>query len=81
MRRALVALVATSLVLSAASLSGAGGKPASGAGVATASFATIVLRGRTGIEGPWRNYLRLKLGRGGIPVSFTVCAVWGNRRC
>ena len=40
--------------------------------------ATIKLGGRTGIEGPWRRALSLKLKRGGIPVSFSVCAVWGE---
>jgi len=78
MPRILVALAAASLVLSAGSLSGAGGEPASGASVTTAPFSTIALRGRTGIEGAWRDSLRLKLGRSGIPVSFTVCAVWGK---
>src|SRR6266545_5984850 len=76
--RVLVAVVAASLVLSAPSVSGAGAKPSRGAGVTTTALATIVLRGRTGIQGPWRDSLRLRLGRGGIPVSFTVCAVWGE---
>ena len=78
MPRVLVPLVAASLVLLATSASGAGAKPASGAGVTTEAAATIVLRGRTGIDGPWRSYLRLRLVRGGIPVSFSVCGVWGD---
>jgi hypothetical protein len=76
--RVSVALVAASLVLSAPSVSGAGATRSNRAGVTTADFATIVLRGRTGILGRWRNQLRLKLGRGGIPVSFTVCGAWGK---
>jgi hypothetical protein len=79
MPRVFVALVAASLVLSAPSVSGAGARPSSGAGVTTAAVATIALRGRTGIYGPWRKYLRLRLVRGGIPVSFSVCAVWGEQ--
>jgi hypothetical protein len=79
MRRALVTFLAASLVLSAPWVSGAGAKPSSGAGATTAAAATIVLRGRTGIEGPWRSYLSLRLVRGGIPVSFSVCAVWGDQ--
>jgi hypothetical protein len=79
MPRLLFALVAASLVLSAPSVSGAGSKPSSGAGAAPAAAATIVLRGRTGIDGPWRSYLRLRFVRGGIPVSFTVCAVWADK--
>ena len=59
-------------------VSGASVRPSSGAGVKSAAVATITLRGRTGIEGPWRSSLRLKLVRGGIPVSFSVCAVWGD---
>jgi hypothetical protein len=82
MPRVLVAIVAASLLLSGASVSGAvsgaGSQPSSGAGATTAAVSTIVLRGRTGIEGPWRRYLRLRLARGGIPVSFSVCAVWGD---
>jgi hypothetical protein len=79
MPRILVPLFAASLVLLATSASRAGAKPASGAGVTTEAAATIVLRGRTGIDGPWRSYLRLRLVRGGIPVSFTVCAVWADK--
>ena len=79
MPRVLVALGAASLVLSAAPLvSGARATPSIGADATTATAATIAVRGRTGIEGPWRSSLRLKLVRGGIPVSFTVCAVWGD---
>jgi hypothetical protein len=79
MPRVIFALVAGLLVLSSPLVSGAGSRPTSRAGVTAAAFATIALGGRTGIEGPWRDYLRLKLGRGGVPVSFTVCAVWGER--
>jgi hypothetical protein len=78
MPRALFALVAGLLALSSPLVSGASVSPSSGGGATTAAAATIVLRGRTGISGPWRSYLRLKLVRGGIPVSFSVCGVWGE---
>jgi hypothetical protein len=40
----------------------------------------ITLRGRKDISGPWRNYLYLKLSRGAIPVSFSVCAVVDSKK-
>jgi hypothetical protein len=79
MPRVLFALVAVVLALSSPLVSGASSRPSHRAGVTAAAFATIALGGRTGIEGPWRDDLRLKLGRGGVPVSFSVCAVWGER--
>jgi hypothetical protein len=72
--RILFVLVVLSLSLPLTS--GAGANPSSGARPAVA---TIVLGGRTGIEGAWRRSLRLELRRNGIPVSFTVCAVWGEQ--
>jgi hypothetical protein len=78
MPRVLLAFIAVLLTLSAPLGSAASVRPSSAAGVTSAASATIVLRGRTGIDGPWRRYLRLKLVRGGIPVSFTVCAVWAD---
>jgi hypothetical protein len=77
-RRVLFGSVAVLLALSSSLVSGANGRPSNGAGIKNAAAATIVLRGRTGIEGPWRRFLRLRLVRGGIPVSFTLCAVWGE---
>ena len=59
-------------------VSGASASPTSGSRATTAAVATIKLGGRTGIDGSWRRALRLKLKRGGIPVSFSVCAVWGE---
>jgi hypothetical protein len=79
MPRLLFAPVAALLALSFPLVSGASAGPSSGANVKTAALATIVLRGRTGISGPWRSYLRLRLVRGGIPVSFSLCGVWGER--
>jgi hypothetical protein len=76
--RILFTLLVASLMLSAPSVSGAGTKPSSGAGATTEAASKIVLRGRKGIQGPWRRYLWLKLVRGGIPVSFSVCAVWNQ---
>jgi hypothetical protein len=78
MRRVLFAPPAALLALLAPLVSGAGASPTTGARPTTAAEATIKLGGRTGIDGPWRRALRLKLKRGGIPVSFSVCAVWGE---
>jgi hypothetical protein len=79
MRRLLVAPVAAVLALATPLVSGAGSTPAKSGRTTTAAVATIKLGGRTGIVGPWRRSLRLKLVRGGIPVSFSVCAVWGEQ--
>jgi hypothetical protein len=71
-QRALVAVLVVTLAL-AASTTAVGAQ--SGPARATAANASkIVLRGRQGIQGPWRRYLWLKLHRFGI-TSFTVCAV------
>jgi hypothetical protein len=78
MPRLLFALVAVFLTLSSPLISGASVNPTSGVGATSTAAATIVLGGRKGIEGPWRRYLSLRLVRGGIPVSFSVCAVWGE---
>lgn len=81
MRRLLFALFApltALLTLLAPLVSGASARPTSGSRATAAAVATIKLGGRTGIDGPWRRALRLKLKRGGIPVSFSVCAVWGD---
>jgi hypothetical protein len=78
MRRVLFAPPAALLALLTPLVSGAGASPTTGARPTTAAEATIKLGGRTGIDGPWRRALRLKLKRGGIPVSFSVCAVWGE---
>jgi hypothetical protein len=53
---------------------GAAGTASGPASASGASTSKIVLRGRQGIQGPWRRYLWLKLHRFGI-TSFTVCAV------
>jgi hypothetical protein len=78
MRLVFFAPVTALLALLAPLASSAGVSPASRAHAASAAEATIKLGGRTGIDGPWRRALRLKLKRGGIPVSFSVCAVWGD---
>src|SRR3954466_12180109 len=44
-----------------------------------AQVQTITLRGRPGIDGPWRTRLSLKLRRGGVPTSFTLCAIIDRR--
>jgi hypothetical protein len=66
------------LALLAPLISGANASHTSASRATTAAVATIRLGGRTGIDGPWRRALRLGLKRGGIPVSFSVCAVWGD---
>jgi hypothetical protein len=77
-RRLFFAPLATLLALLAPVVSGAGVSPTSGSRATTAAVATIKMGGRTGIDGPWRRALRLKLKRGGLPVTFSVCAVWGE---
>jgi hypothetical protein len=78
MRLVVLAPLAALLALLAPLVSGASASPNSRSRATTAAVATIKLGGRTGIEGPWRRALRLGLKRGGIPVSFSVCAVWGD---
>jgi hypothetical protein len=78
MRRLFFAPLAALLALLAPVVSGAGVSPTSGSRATTAAVATIKMGGRTGIDGPWRRALRLKLKRGGLPVTFSVCAVWGE---
>jgi hypothetical protein len=73
----LTAMIALLLALLAL-VTGASAGSTSGSRATTAAVATIKLGGRTGIDGPWRRALRLKLKRGGVPVSFSVCAVWGD---
>jgi hypothetical protein len=78
MRLVLLASLAALPTLFTPLVSGASVSLTTGARAATAAVATIKMGGRTGIDGPWRPALRLKLKRGGIPVSFSVCAVWGE---
>ena len=75
--RGLVVLAATVAAVSSCAI----GVSFATAGTATphaaraAQAQTITLRGRKGIDGPWRKRLSLKLKRGGLPVSFTLCAL------
>ena len=78
MRRALAGFAAASLLLAIPLTSGAAERPSRTGEVAKANATKIVLRGRRGIQGPWRSYLWLKLVRTDI-VSFSVCAVWNQR--
>jgi hypothetical protein len=78
MRRLFFAPLAALLALLAPVVSGASASPTSGSRATIAAVATIKMGGRTGIDGPWRRALRLKLKRGGLPVTFSVCAVWGE---
>jgi hypothetical protein len=75
--RALLALLVVALAFPVAS-DASGTRTASATGVTTEAAATIVLRGRQGAHGPWRRYLWLKFVRGGVPTSFSVCAVWNQ---
>jgi hypothetical protein len=79
MPRAPFALLAVSLVPSSPPAFGAfaaGATPPSAAD-GTKQGAPIVLRGRVGLQGPWRRYLWLKLVRVDV-TSFSVCAVWNR---
>jgi hypothetical protein len=71
-QRALVAVLVVTLALAASTA--AVGAQSAPARATAANASKIVLRGRQGIQGPWRRYLWLKLHRFGI-TSFTVCAV------
>ena len=72
MQRALLAVLVVTLALAVSTAAvAAGSGPAR---TTAADTSKIVLRGRQGIQGPWRRYLWLKLQRFGI-TSFTVCAV------
>jgi hypothetical protein len=72
LQRAFAAVLLVTFALAGSSAAGAAETgPAS---ASSASASKIVLRGRQGIQGPWRRYLWLKLHRFGI-TSFTVCAV------
>jgi hypothetical protein len=71
-QRVLAAVLVLTLALAASTTAVAARSGPSRATAANAS--QIVLRGRQGIQGPWRRYLWLKLHRFGI-TSFTVCAV------
>jgi hypothetical protein len=79
MRGLVVAPVAVFFALASPLVSGANASPTHRGRATTAAGATIALGGRAGIDGPWRRTLRLRFDRGGIPVSFTVCGVWGER--
>jgi hypothetical protein len=78
MPRVFLALAGAVFALASPFASSATARPSNATRLTTTADATIVLRGRTGIDGPWRKSLRLKLVRSAIPVSFTVCAVWGE---
>jgi len=69
--RALIALSVVALALTPVAAGGVRSGPTS---VTAHTASKIVLRGRQGIQGPWRRYLWLKLNRNAV-ISFTVCAV------
>ncbi len=76
-----VITVLVSLALAWAVLASVSGAASASPRTAAAPAATtITLRGRQGIAGPWRTYLRLKLRRGAIPVSFSVCALVDSKK-
>ena len=74
MLRTFGVVVLVTSVLAAVSTAGAAESASGPASAGAVSASKIVLRGREGIQGPWRRYLWLKLHRFGI-TSFTVCAV------
>jgi hypothetical protein len=78
MPRALFALLAVSLALSASlACDVSESEEATEADVTTGAPAQIVLRGRQGAQAPWRPSLSLKLRLSELEVtSFTVCAIW-----
>jgi hypothetical protein len=69
-RAALALLVVLTLALASVAAAGVESGPGSVGG----PDASILLRGRQGIQGPWRRYLWLRLNRHSV-ISFTVCAV------
>jgi len=77
---AVIAVVVSVPVASAAGASLSGAATGSPRIAAAPAVTTITLRGRKGISGPWRNYLYLKLRRGAIPVSFSVCALVDSKK-
>lgn len=73
-------LLVASLAFAALPVSGcSGGKPASGSPTTTVAgtegAAKIVLRGARLNSGPFTRHLSLRLGTGGQPIPFYVCAV------
>jgi hypothetical protein len=72
---------AAALALAALVVTGcSGGKSGrqSGTTTARAESATITLLEAAHIDGPWTRRLSLRLGRGGVPAQFYVCAVRGQ---
>jgi hypothetical protein len=77
--RALLALLVVFLAPGSPLVFGASGAgPAGGSQVATGAAAKITLQGSRLQRGPWRRSLSLQLVKGFKPISFYVCAVWGE---
>jgi hypothetical protein len=76
MPRVLLAALAVSVLLSVPISSSASSGPSSPETAEAAIAGKVVLRGRLGAYGPWRSYLWLKLRKGGLPTTFSICAVW-----
>jgi hypothetical protein len=76
MPRVPLAALAVSVLLTSPISSSAGSGPSSTQTAKAATAGTVVLRGRMGAYGPWRSYLWLKLRKGGLPTTFSICAVW-----
>ena len=81
MQRGLAVLTVAAAVVLATAAASVAGAPGSAPQAAQApAVTTITLRGRVGISGPWRSYLWLKLRPGGVPVSFSVCALVDSKK-
>ena len=73
----------TAVVVGILLLAGCGGSSSHKAATTTtsgASPAAISVLGAVKGSGPWVRHLTLKLGRGGLPSQFLVCAVLGQAR-
>jgi hypothetical protein len=74
------AVAAAAILYGALAVSYAAAENASSRAASGAQAQTITLRGRAGITGPWRSSLSMKLRRGGIPVSFSLCALVDSKK-
>jgi hypothetical protein len=69
------ALVAAGLFVAFGAAAGSASPRAGSSG----QVLTITLRGRQGITGPWLSSLSMKLRRGAVPVSFSLCGLAGSK--
>jgi hypothetical protein len=80
MAQALVVLLALATLVASGCSGGVSGTTTGAASNTTAGSAnagiTLLVAGHN--DGPWTRRLSLRLGRGGVPVQFYVCAVLGR---